>query len=85
MLRLVLVVALLFVLYLLIRSAVREIRGKSYPQVPARDQMIQDPVCHVYVPRASAVGAVVGGQEYLFCSRDCAKRFEAKLRTGSGG
>jgi YHS domain-containing protein len=82
MFRLVLIVALLFVLYLLIRSAVREIRSKSHPQVPARDQMIQDPVCHVYVPRASAVGAVVGGQHYFFCSQDCAKRFEARLRSG---
>jgi len=33
----------------------------------------------VYVPRGSAVEATIGGQQYYFCSRDCAGKFEARL------
>ncbi|MBM4125517.1 MAG: YHS domain-containing protein [Nitrospira sp.] len=38
--------------------------------------MVEDPVCHMYVPRGSAVTASVGGQTYYFCSRDCAQIFQ---------
>jgi len=41
--------------------------------------MVQDPVCKTYVPRGSAVSADVGGQTYLFCSRDCADTFQNQI------
>ncbi len=80
-LRLVLVAGVLVVGYFLIRSAIKEFRGiKRQAQPPAsRDDMVQDPVCKTYVPRGSAVTADVGGQTYLFCSRDCAETFQKQL------
>jgi YHS domain-containing protein len=80
MIRYVIILALLMVLYLLIRSAIKELRSRSHPAVPSKDQMIQDPVCRVYVPRGSAVEATIGGQPYFFCSHDCAKQFESRLK-----
>jgi YHS domain-containing protein len=41
--------------------------------------MVQDPVCKAYVPRGSAVSADIGGQTYLFCSRDCADTFQSQI------
>jgi len=79
--RLMLVVGVLAVAYFLLRSAIREFRGLKGPfQPPAgREDMVQDPVCKTYVPRGSAVSADVGGQTYLFCSRDCADTFQNQI------
>ena len=79
--RIMLVVGVLVVAYFLLRSAIREFRGLKGPfQPPAsREDMVQDPVCKTYVPRGSAVSADVGGQTYLFCSRDCADTFQKQV------
>ena len=42
------------------------------------DEMVQDPACKTYIPRREAIKKVVQGQEYFFCSKECARKFEAK-------
>jgi len=80
-LRLVLVAGVLVVGYFLLRSAIKEFRRIKRPAQPpvGVDDMVQDPVCKTYVPRGSAVSVDVGGQIYLFCSRDCAETFQKQL------
>jgi YHS domain-containing protein len=77
-LRLMLVAGVLVAGYFLLRSAIKEFRGLKGPfQPPAsRNDMVQDPVCKMYVPRGSAISAEIGGQTYFFCSRDCADTFQ---------
>jgi YHS domain-containing protein len=77
-LRLMLVAGVLVAGYFLLRSAIKEFRGLKGPfQPPAsRNDMVQDPVCKMYVPRGSAISAEIGGQTYFFCSRDCADAFQ---------
>lgn len=81
MYRLVLILGLLVVLYFLVRKALREFSKPSLPNQgsAAPDQMIQDPVCRVYIPRANAVSATIGGQNYYFCSTNCAQTFQKQL------
>ncbi len=81
MYRLLLIAGLLVLLYFLARSAIREYLGSrgSAPSLTAKNQMVQDPVCRVYVPRESAVAASIGGQTYYFCSHDCALTFQKQL------
>lgn len=80
-LRLMLVAGVLIVGYFLIRSAIKEFRSLKGPGQPlaSRNDMVQDPVCKMYVPRGSAVSADIGGQTYFFCSRDCANAFQNQL------
>lgn len=84
-LRLVLVAGVLVVGYFLLRSAIKEFRGLKSPSQPpaSRGDMVQDPVCKMYVPRGSAVPADIGGQTYLFCSRDCADTFQKQIKRSS--
>jgi len=84
MYRLIFILILLIVLYFLIRSAVREWKAKAgQGQLPVdRNQMVQDPMCKVFVPRGSAVTEVIGGQTYCFCGRACAEKFQ-KLMAAS--
>jgi YHS domain-containing protein len=80
MYRLFVVAALLVVAYLLIRRAYRDfVAGPTRRRLIGKDQMVQDPVCRVYVPKGVAVGATIGGQEYFFCSPGCAETFQKRL------
>lgn len=80
-LRLMLVAGVLVAGYFLLRSAIKQYRESARPAQPpaARNEMVQDPVCKTYVPRGSAVSADIGGQTYLFCSRDCADTFQSQI------
>ncbi len=80
MYRLLLILGLLIILYFLVKKALREFNRPSLPSGSAgHDQMIQDPVCRTYIPRANAVSASIGGQNYYFCSTDCAQTFHKQL------
>jgi len=79
--RLLFIAGLLVILYFLVRSAIRELSGgKGQAQALAdKNQMVQDPVCRIYVPRGIAVAESIGGQTYYFCSKDCAQTFQKQL------
>ena len=81
MYRIIIILILLIVLYFLIRSALRDFKAKGgIDQRPIdKNQMVQDPFCHVFVPRGSAVTEVIGGQTYCFCSKSCATQFQQQM------
>jgi YHS domain-containing protein len=80
MLRLILVAFLLVALFFILRNLIRDLKADKAARTVgrSRDQMVQDPVCQVYVPRESAVRERVGEQEYYFCSKECAQVFERR-------
>ena len=77
MYRFFLILGLLIALYFLLRNAFREFKGKQNSMgLPVdQDQMVEDPVCHVFVPRGSAIVETMGGRTYCFCSSNCAATF----------
>lgn len=84
MYRIIVILALLILLYFLVRSALRKLiaEARTTPpesQLSDSNQMIQDPVCRVFVPKGVAVRKEIGGHTYFFCSRDCAKAFQSQL------
>ena len=80
MYRLLLIAGLLVIAYLLVRRVYHDlIAGRGESPLIGKDQMVQDPVCRVYVPKGVAVQATVGGQQYFFCSPGCAEAFQKRL------
>lgn len=84
MYRFFLILVLLIILYYLIRRALRNIGQEGALEKPKDggalgNQMVQDPVCRVFIPRDHAVKELIGGQTYFFCSRGCATAFEKQL------
>ena len=81
MYRVILILGLLVVMYFLIRRAIRGFKGQGQSErlAPRKYQMVQDPVCLVFVPRGVAVMEDIGGQTYYFCSQSCAHKFQEKL------
>ena len=68
-------------------------RSLSSPKLPKRnppqeiqDEMVQDPVCQVYLPKRQAlVLKSSNGMIYYFCSTQCRDKFikEAKARSST--
>jgi YHS domain-containing protein len=82
MYRLLIILGLLVVLYFLLRSIIRAQLGggKEQDQLPSsKKDLVQDPVCRMYVSKDSAVAASIGGQSYFFCSKECAQTFQKQL------
>lgn len=44
------------------------------------EELVQDPICQMFIPRKEALKAQKDGKDYFFCSEGCLKRF---LRGGS--
>ena len=76
-----------FIVALLVYVAWRVIRGrlpKKRPiaetnQEPApQDVLVEDPVCHVLIPKHQALRLRRGEKTYYFCSEQCCDQFAAK-------
>lgn len=79
MYRLLLVSGLLVVLYILLRQTIRGFKNRNLGTGGTsvnQGQMVEDPECHTFVPRETAVIEKIDGQTYCFCSRQCATAFQ---------
>lgn len=80
MARFLIIVLFLYVMYRLIKSFFREGRTEIHKSGTSGmiDEMVQDPFCKTYIPRREAFKKVLGGKEILFCSKECAEKYESQ-------
>ncbi|MCC6140424.1 MAG: hypothetical protein IT389_07390 [Nitrospira sp.] len=78
MYRLFLIFGLLIVFFVLLKSIYRnsKLAGRSPGPSLDGDQMVQDPVCGVFVPRKNAIVKQGGEASTYFCSQECAAKFQ---------
>ncbi len=86
MIRILLRFAVYFLLFLLLRSFLRNLFGGSRaqvprsrtpqpPPVPAGGELKKDPVCGTYVSTATSFTKTVHGEVLYFCSKECLDRY----------
>lgn len=79
-LRLVIIGVLVYLFYRLLAGG-RKISapkpsGTRNGQAPiASDVLVEDPVCHTYIPRKQAIELGSGKETIFFCSQKCKKKF----------
>ena len=56
------------------KRRVRQEPGRQAPTA-VTEEMVRDPVCQLYLPRAEAIRRTVQGREYFFCSPGCLDKF----------
>lgn len=39
------------------------------------EDLVEDPVCHTYVPVSQAYKKEISGKDYYFCGKDCAEKY----------
>ena len=71
--------------WLILRGLARRLLGPSEPPVAPEggEELVQDPVCGMFVSRREAVRMREGGRTYYFCGKGCRDAFLAKGRDGS--
>jgi uncharacterized protein len=81
MIRIIFLAVLAYILYRLVKG-VFSVRTKIDRRKPGGviDEMVQDPFCRTYIPKRESVRRVIEGQEYLFCSNECADKFESEMK-----
>jgi YHS domain-containing protein len=81
--RLIIIGVLLYILYRLLvgsdkkKSQSRKQTGTS-SGAAVQDVLVEDPVCHTYIPKGQAVRLHHNKQNYYFCSNKCCEEFLEK-------
>ncbi|KPK27861.1 MAG: hypothetical protein AMJ61_04380 [Desulfobacterales bacterium SG8_35_2] len=79
-LRLLLISVLLYILYrLIIGPRKKGIQGRKQSAAASnesvQDVLVEDPVCHTFIPKGQAVQLHHDKQMYYFCSNTCCEMF----------
>jgi uncharacterized protein len=79
MIRLITYIIFLYIIYRLLKrlflSVPKEYNKDSSSMI---SEMVQDPFCKTYIPKNEAYRTIVGGEEILFCSKECAEKYKEK-------
>ena len=81
-LRLLIIGFLLYLLYRLLvgpsRKKVKSRKASGFSGGAIQDVLVEDPVCHTYIPKGQAVQLRHDKQIYYFCSKKCYETFLEK-------
>jgi uncharacterized protein len=81
MIRIIFLAVLAYILYRLVKGVIsprtKIDRRKAGGVI---DEMVQDPFCGTYIPRRESIRRVMEGEEYLFCSDECADKFALEMK-----
>ena len=88
-LRLLILALLFYILYRLLigggkilSSKKMQGKNKSAANLPVNDVLVEDPVCHTYIPKGQAVQLSHNQQILYFCSNKCCKMFLSEKGAG---
>lgn len=76
MFRLAAIIVLIVVVVLAVRAMFASPASKEKSELGAMD-MVEDPNCHTYIPKAEAVRIKIQDKEHFFCSEKCAEEFQS--------
>jgi uncharacterized protein len=79
--RYLIIFALLYLCYYVVKKAVLPAMRtykifRKYRESPAEKEMVQDPHCHTYIPKETALRATIDGEVYYFCSQECLDEYK---------
>jgi len=78
--KLIIGIVLIYLLYKLV-SGWKAVTGPAKKNLPAAgEDLVEDPLCHTYVPVSHACRASIGGKTLYFCSQKCLETYAEKRR-----
>jgi YHS domain-containing protein len=86
--RIIILGVLLVIVYFMARSALRGLFGKdkevarSVGSSGSPSEMVQDPVCGMFVPKEGSFFLQQEDRTYFFCSETCRASYQKKLSAG---
>ncbi|OIP90934.1 MAG: hypothetical protein CO013_04875 [Syntrophobacterales bacterium CG_4_8_14_3_um_filter_58_8] len=83
-LKLVIGVIVIYLLLKLFRKGVPRMGGKAGPTeiktAVAGEDLVEDPVCHTYVPIGDACRTQIDGKTVYFCSPKCLEQYKIEKK-----
>ena len=75
-------IILIYLFYKLVRTWKR-VRGPSKEDLPAAgEDLVEDPVCHTYVPVSHTRQVEICGKTVYFCSEKCLEQYKKQKKEG---
>jgi uncharacterized protein len=69
--KLIISIIIIYLLYKVV-SGWKAITGPSKKNLPAAgEDLVEDPLCHTYVPVSHALRVAIEGKTFYFCSQKC--------------
>lgn len=80
MIRFIIIAITSYLGFKLVQKIASQFFSWKIPEAPPRpevesEELVQDPVCKVFVPRRNALKAHKNGADFFFCSEGCRKKF----------
>jgi YHS domain-containing protein len=80
-LKLIIGIIVVYLLYKMV-SGWKAVAGPSKKKLPAAgEDLVEDPLCHTYVPVSHACRASFEGKTLFFCSRKCLDTYTEERKT----
>jgi uncharacterized protein len=81
--RFIVFIILFYIIYKIIKTVQQPRPEKNenyqFKSTPAGgEDLMEDPVCHTYVPLSQAYKKEISGKTYYFCSQQCSEKYVAK-------
>ena len=87
--RFIIIVLVAYILYLFLKRLFASRKRQEHRQQPlpqrrttGGEDLVEDPLCHTYVPLSDAYKASANGKIYYFCSQKCVDEFRANEEKG---
>jgi YHS domain-containing protein len=82
MFRFYIYIILIYVLYKVINNVGQLKSAKNgkyqFKESPVGgEDLVEDPICHTYVPMSQAFKKEISGNDYYFCSKQCSEKYES--------
>ena len=82
-LRIVLLITLVYLAYRILTAGKKTVprqESRKPPHTPESvvDQLVEDPMCHTFVPQHQAISAQIHQKTYYFCSKECLAKYRAQ-------
>jgi len=80
MFRFFIFIILIYVLYKIIKNVgqlkpAKNENHKFKASPVGGEDLVEDPVCHTYVPLSQAFKKEISGNDYYFCSKQCSEKY----------
>jgi YHS domain-containing protein len=75
----ILLVAVAYIVLKVLQGIFHSMKSKMGPQTRSLEggEMVQDPACGIYIPRAKAIEGRVKGESHFFCSPQCLEKYRS--------
>lgn len=84
LIRFIIILLLIYLLWSIIKffrraKSDRRINNDQFKSKPiSGEDLVEDPVCHIYVPVSQAYKKEIAGESHYFCSKECCEVFILK-------